>query len=36
MFYAPNTTYSSSVAFGVISSQANFSRLAQLGMPFFL
>lgn len=36
MFYAPNTLFSSSAAFGVISSQANFSRLVQLGVRFFL
>jgi hypothetical protein len=35
MFYAPNTTFTSS-AFGAISSQANFSRLVQLGVRFFL
>ena len=36
MFYAPNTVFSSSAAFGVINSQANFSRLVQLGVRFFL
>ncbi len=35
MFYAPNTTFGNA-AFGVISSQANFSRLVQLGVRFFL
>lgn len=35
MFYAPNTTYTNS-AFGVINSQANFSRMIQLGVRFFL
>ena len=35
MFCAPNTTFSSSAASGVISSQANFSRMVQLGVRFF-
>jgi hypothetical protein len=35
MFYAPNTTYTNS-AFGTINSQANFSRMLQLGVRFFL
>ncbi len=35
MFYAPNTTYTNS-AFGTINSQANFSRMIQLGVRFFL
>jgi len=35
MFYGPNTTYTNS-AFGVINSQANFSRMVQLGIRFFL
>lgn len=35
MFYAPNTSYTNS-AFGVINSQANFSRMVQLGVRFFL
>jgi len=35
MFFAPNTSYTDS-AFGRINSQANFSRMVQLGIRFFL
>jgi hypothetical protein len=35
MFNAPNTTYTNA-AFGRINSQANFSRMIQLGVRFFL
>jgi len=35
MFNGPNTTFTSP-QFGLISSQANFSRLVQLGVRFFL
>ncbi len=35
MFYAPNTSFTNS-AFGVVSSQANFSRMIQLGVRFYL
>ncbi len=35
MFYGPNTSYTNS-AFGVINSQANFSRMVQLGVRFYL
>jgi hypothetical protein len=35
MFYAPNTTFTNP-QFGRITSQANFSRMVQLGVRFFL
>lgn len=35
MFYGPNTTFGSA-SFGRITSQANFSRMIQLGVRFFL
>ena len=35
MFYGPNTSVSSN-AFGTITSQANYPRLIQLGVRFFL
>lgn len=35
MFNGPNTTFTNP-QFGLISSQANFSRLIQLGIRFFL
>lgn len=35
MFYAPNTTYTNP-QFGKVTSQANFSRMVQLGVRFFL
>lgn len=37
MFYGPNTSYSpTNAAFGTITSQANFSRMIQLGVRFYL